>query len=53
MANSGVWRITLGITFLWGLILGIGIRNRVFPESPHYDYRRGRIDQARSTMLKL
>jgi SP family sugar:H+ symporter-like MFS transporter len=51
MANSGSWRITLGITFLWGLILGIGIV--FFPESPRYDYRHGRIDQARSTMSKL
>ncbi|EAW19401.1 sugar porter family MFS transporter [Aspergillus fischeri NRRL 181] len=51
MANSGSWRITLGITFLWGSILGIGIV--FFPESPRYDYRRGRIDQAKSTMSKL
>ncbi|KAF7128288.1 hypothetical protein CNMCM5793_002830 [Aspergillus hiratsukae] len=51
MANSGSWRITLGITFLWGLILGIGIV--FFPESPRYNCRHGRIDQAKSTMSKL
>ncbi|PKY01318.1 general substrate transporter [Aspergillus campestris IBT 28561] len=49
--NSASWRIPLGITFLWGLVLGIGI---IFlPESPRYDYRHGRIDQAKDTMSKL
>jgi SP family sugar:H+ symporter-like MFS transporter len=51
MSSSASWRITLGITFLWGLLLGIGII--FFPESPRYDYRHGRIDKAKSTMAKL
>ncbi|KAL2783901.1 general substrate transporter [Aspergillus keveii] len=51
MSSSASWRITLGITFLWGLILGIGII--FFPESPRYDYRHGRIDKAKDTMAKL
>lgn len=51
MDNSGSWRIPLGITFLWGLILGIGII--FFPESPRYDFRHGRVDQAKKTMTKL
>ncbi|KAL2821022.1 hypothetical protein BJX63DRAFT_418072 [Aspergillus granulosus] len=51
MTSSASWRIPLGITFLWGLILGIGII--FFPESPRYDYRHGRIDKAKSTMAKL
>ncbi|PLB54297.1 sugar transporter [Aspergillus steynii IBT 23096] len=51
MANSASWRIPLGITFLWGLILGIGII--FFPESPRYDYRHGRIDRAKKTMSRL
>ncbi|KAL3451326.1 general substrate transporter [Aspergillus insuetus] len=51
MSSSASWRITLGITFLWGLILGIGIV--FFPESPRYDYRHGRIDKAKDTMAKL
>ncbi|KAI9370012.1 general substrate transporter [Aspergillus egyptiacus] len=51
MSSSASWRIPLGITFLWGLLLGIGIL--FFPESPRYDYRHGRKDLARSTMCKL
>lgn len=51
MPNSASWRITLGITFFWGLILGIGIL--FFPESPRFDFRHGRVDQARRTMAKL
>ncbi|KAL2837516.1 hypothetical protein BJY01DRAFT_220887 [Aspergillus pseudoustus] len=51
MGNSASWRIPLGITFFWGLLLGIGII--FFPESPRYDYRHGHIDKAQSTMSKL
>ncbi|KAK2777821.1 hexose transporter hxt1 [Emmonsiellopsis sp. PD_33] len=47
--NSGSWRITIGITFLWILILGLGIS--VFPESPRYDYRQGKVDRAKKTMM--
>ena len=41
----------MGVSFLWVLILGIGIS--FFPESPRYDYRHGRVDQAKATMTKL
>lgn len=41
----------MGISFLWVLILGIGII--FFPESPRYDYSHGHIDSARKTMAKL
>jgi SP family sugar:H+ symporter-like MFS transporter len=41
----------MGISFLWVLILGVGII--FFPESPRYDYRHGRIEQASRTMAKL
>ena len=51
MDNSASWRIPLGITFLWGLVLGLGIL--FFPESPRFDYRNGRMDRARRTMSKL
>ncbi|KAL3437993.1 hypothetical protein BDV09DRAFT_183183 [Aspergillus tetrazonus] len=51
MSNSASWRIPLGITFLWALLLGIGII--FFPESPRYDFRHGRADKARQTMSKL
>jgi SP family sugar:H+ symporter-like MFS transporter len=41
----------MGISFLWVLILGVGIL--FFPESPRYDYRHGRVEQATNTMSKL
>ncbi|KAJ5528011.1 hypothetical protein N7513_012170 [Penicillium frequentans] len=51
MDNTASWRIPLGITFLWGLLLGLGIL--LFPESPRYDYRHGRVAVAKTTMSKL
>lgn len=51
MDNTASWRIPLGITFLWVLVLGFGIL--LFPESPRYDYRHGRKETARNTMSKL
>jgi SP family sugar:H+ symporter-like MFS transporter len=41
----------MGISFIWVLILGFGIA--FFPESPRYDYRHGREEQAKRTMVKL
>ncbi|CAI7599155.1 unnamed protein product [Penicillium pancosmium] len=49
--NTASWRIPLGITFLWGLLLGFGIL--LFPESPRHDYRNGRAETAKKTMSKL
>ncbi|PGH28023.1 hypothetical protein AJ80_00278 [Polytolypa hystricis UAMH7299] len=49
--DSGSWRITIGITFLWVMILGFGMA--FFPESPRYDYRHGRVDRAKETMMKF
>ncbi|KAL4811559.1 hypothetical protein BDV18DRAFT_156145 [Aspergillus unguis] len=51
MNNSASWRIPLGITFLWALLLGTGII--FFPESPRYNYRHGRTDRAKKTMSQL
>ncbi|MCJ1283824.1 hexose transporter hxt1 [Xylographa opegraphella] len=46
--SSASWRITLGISFLWPLILGIGM---VFmPESPKYMFRENRKTEAREVM---
>lgn len=39
----------MGITCIWGLILGLGMI--FFPETPRYDYRCGRVDAARKTMM--
>lgn len=41
----------MGISFAWVLILGVGII--FFPESPRYDYRHGRIEEAKKTMTRL
>lgn len=49
--NSGSWRIPIGVGFIWPLILGIGIL--FFPESPRYAYRKGRVEEARTTMTKF
>lgn len=51
LEGTAQWRITLGLTFLFALILGVGMI--FFPESPRYDYRHGKIDTARQTMARL
>lgn len=51
MNNTGSWRIPLGITFLWAIVLGFGII--FFPESPRYNFRHGRIEQCRNTLSML
>ncbi|KAL3424911.1 High-affinity fructose transporter ght6-like protein 1 [Phlyctema vagabunda] len=50
-SGSSSWRIPMGVTFIWVLILGFGII--FFPESPRHDYRNGKIDSAKRTMVKL
>ncbi|OAX84231.1 hypothetical protein ACJ72_01393 [Emergomyces africanus] len=49
--DSGSWRITIGITFLWILILGLGIS--FFPDSPRYDYRTGNVERAKQSMMRF
>ncbi|RMD40174.1 hypothetical protein DV735_g4958, partial [Chaetothyriales sp. CBS 134920] len=49
--NSGSWRIVLGLGWVWTLFLGIGIL--FFPETPRYAYRRGRVQEAKETMMKI
>ncbi|EED13885.1 MFS monosaccharide transporter, putative [Talaromyces stipitatus ATCC 10500] len=51
MNNSASWRITMGITYLWTIILGGGIA--FFPESPRYDYRHGKVDKAVTNLAKI
>lgn len=41
----------MGITYLWAAILGIGMA--MFPESPRYDYRHGKVDKAIDTLSKI
>jgi len=49
--SSAQWRIPNGLSALWAIILGLLIL--LMPESPRYAYRKGRIEEARSTMASL
>ncbi|OQO14500.1 hypothetical protein B0A48_01378 [Cryoendolithus antarcticus] len=49
--NSASWRIPNGISFLWALVLGVGML--FLPESPRFAYRQGRVDEARATIARL
>ncbi|EPS25264.1 hypothetical protein PDE_00197 [Penicillium oxalicum 114-2] len=51
MTTTASWRIPMGITYLWALILGLGMA--FFPESPRYDYRHGKVDKAIGTLSKI
>ena len=46
--SSAAWRIPQGISFLWAVILAAGIT--LFPETPKFDFLRGRVSAARQTM---
>ncbi len=50
-SNSSQWRITNGLSALWAITLGSMIL--IFPESPRYAYRKGRIEEARLNMARL
>ncbi|KAJ5717022.1 hypothetical protein N7488_002668 [Penicillium malachiteum] len=49
--NTSSWRIPLGITYVWALILGVGMI--FFPESPRYDYRHNKVEQALDNLSKI
>lgn len=51
MDGTGQWRITLGLTFLFALILGGGML--FFPESPRFEFRHGKAESAQRTLSKL
>lgn len=51
MNNTGQWRITLGLTFLFAVALGGGML--FFPESPRYDYRQGNVEACRTNLAKF
>ncbi|KAA8917508.1 hypothetical protein TRICI_000374 [Trichomonascus ciferrii] len=46
--DTGAWRIPLGLTFLWALILLIGVA--FMPESPRYLLSKDRVDEALKSM---
>lgn len=49
--TSASWRIVIGLGWLWTIILGVGIL--VFPETPRFDYRRGRTAEAIKTLCEV
>ena len=49
--DSGSYRIPMAIQMLWGLILGTGLF--VLPESPRYFVKRGKIEAATASLVKL
>ncbi|BAE63474.1 unnamed protein product [Aspergillus oryzae RIB40] len=49
--STASWRIPMGVTYIWAIILGFGIS--MFPESPRHDYRKGKVDKAISTLAKM
>ncbi|KAJ5557947.1 hypothetical protein N7535_009440 [Penicillium sp. DV-2018c] len=51
MEGTGQWRITLGITFVFALVLGGGMI--FFPESPRYEFRHGKAESCQRTLAKL
>jgi SP family sugar:H+ symporter-like MFS transporter len=44
------WRVPMGISFIWPAIMAVGIL--FLRESPRWDYRRGHIERARTTVAK-
>jgi SP family sugar:H+ symporter-like MFS transporter len=44
------WRLPMGIGFIWPLIMAVGIL--FLRESPRWDYRKGKINSARTTIAK-
>lgn len=45
------WQITLGLSFVPAVILGIGIFG--FSETPRYNYRNGKVEKATQTMVRV
>ncbi|KAF2502458.1 MFS monosaccharide transporter-like protein [Lophium mytilinum] len=45
------WMITMGLSFVVAAILGVGII--FFPDTPRYDYRRGKTEKAQHTMSHI
>ena len=50
-ADTGSYRIPIGIQFAWALILGGGLM--FLPDSPRYFVKRGNVEAARSALARL
>lgn len=49
--STASWRIVMGVSWVWALILGIGIL--FFPETPRFDYRNGKVEKATQSIAKF
>ena len=41
----------MGVGYIWAVILGVGIL--AFPETPRFQYRKGKIEDAKATMMRV
>ena len=48
--NPSSWRIPMGVGFIWSVIMAIGIM--FLRESPRWEYRKGKVESARTTIAK-
>jgi SP family sugar:H+ symporter-like MFS transporter len=46
--SEASWRIVMGMGFVWNTVLGVGIL--AFPETPRWDFRMGRVGEARKSI---
>jgi MFS family permease len=51
LSNTASYRIPIAIQFAWGLILGGGLL--FLPDSPRYFVKRGRVEKARESLVRL
>lgn len=49
--KAASWQITLGLSFVFPAILGVGIL--FFSETPRFLFRHGKVDEAKKTMCKV
>lgn len=49
--KAASWQITLGLSLVFPAILAVGML--FFNETPRFDYRKGKHDRARRTMMKV
>jgi SP family sugar:H+ symporter-like MFS transporter len=49
--KAASWQITMGLTFVWAVILAVGIM--LFSDTPRFDLRNGKVDRAIKTMTEV
>jgi SP family sugar:H+ symporter-like MFS transporter len=49
--GSASWRIPVGLSYFWALVLGGGIL--FFPETPRHEFRHGEVDSAAQSIAKF